>query len=309
MAKNRELIFRALPSNPDFPNLHLIFLDNSDGTSSLYLWDTENDSYPGDAGTLVPLVEQGLISGDIQPLNIVGVIFGPTGGGTPGTVPVFIAPFALADSRIQSGSGADSNPTTMNGPNTGQFLSANTSFFGLPTIEIQAGANPLGSNARLRLASNSFLLFETPGGAGAPVVLMVPNNAGVLNDGMGVTVGAAIGQPGDNHSLDIIDKLLFSIIRFTPDGQLMLLKVGAGLWIKEGANASSGVATLDVGGSITVNNTRVTANTRIHYSVQEAAGVQGFLSVTRVPGVSFTFTSTNVADLSTIAWWLLEPVV
>jgi hypothetical protein len=80
-----------------------------------------------------------------------------------------------------------------------------------------------------------------------------------------------------------------------------------GLFLKEGTNQSSGTAVL-VAGSKLVNTTRVTANSRIYLTVQTPGGTPGFLDTgTRTPGTSFTITSTNGADTSTVAWMIIEP--
>lgn len=81
----------------------------------------------------------------------------------------------------------------------------------------------------------------------------------------------------------------------------------SGIGITEGANAISGLATL-VAGTVTVNTTAVTANSRIQLTHQNNAGVPGFVSVTaRVAGTSFTITSSNAGDTSDIAWVIIEP--
>jgi hypothetical protein len=79
-----------------------------------------------------------------------------------------------------------------------------------------------------------------------------------------------------------------------------------GLKIVEGTNRRQGLATL-VAGTVTINNNTVTANTRIHLTVQTAGGTQGFLRTTRVVGTSFTITSTSATETSTVAWMLTEP--
>ena len=89
-------------------------------------------------------------------------------------------------------------------------------------------------------------------------------------------------------------------------GYVRMTDIGAGLQIKEGANARMGTATL-VGGTITVNNTSITANTRIFLTVSSAIGTQGFLSTTRIASTSFTITSTNILDVSIVNWMLIEP--
>lgn len=90
-------------------------------------------------------------------------------------------------------------------------------------------------------------------------------------------------------------------------GNLKISTVGKGLYVKEGTNATMGTATL-VGGTVTVSTTKVTANSRIIYSVQTAGGTQGFLSVSaRSAGTSFTLTSTSGTETSTVAWMIVEP--
>lgn len=80
---------------------------------------------------------------------------------------------------------------------------------------------------------------------------------------------------------------------------------GGGIAIAEGANARMGVSTL-VGGTVTVANTSVTANTRIMPFRQTAGGAVGHLSVTKNPGTGFTITSSSATDTSDVAWVLFE---
>jgi hypothetical protein len=87
---------------------------------------------------------------------------------------------------------------------------------------------------------------------------------------------------------------------------LNLGAAGGGIAIAEGANARMGVATL-AGGTVTVANTSVTADTRVALFRQAAGGTLGHLSATKVAGTSFTITSDNAADTSTVAWVLFEP--
>lgn len=94
----------------------------------------------------------------------------------------------------------------------------------------------------------------------------------------------------------------------TQEGALAINNAGSGILIKEGANAKMGLSTL-VGGTVTVNNTAVTANSRIFLTHQNNAGVPGFVSVTAVvAATSFTITSSNAGDTSNIAWLLIEAI-
>lgn len=91
------------------------------------------------------------------------------------------------------------------------------------------------------------------------------------------------------------------------DGNLELL---GGIKIREGAaNSSSGVATL-VAGTVTVNTTRVAANSRIQLTGNVDGGTVGFQRVSaRVAGTSFTITSSSALDTSQIAWTIINPLV
>ncbi len=84
---------------------------------------------------------------------------------------------------------------------------------------------------------------------------------------------------------------------------------GGGVAIKEGSNARSGVSTL-VAGTVTVANTSVSATTRIQLTAQALGTVAApkALAVTaRSAGTSFTITSADATDTSSVAWLLIEP--
>ena len=69
----------------------------------------------------------------------------------------------------------------------------------------------------------------------------------------------------------------------------------------------SGVVDL-VAGIATVSTPYITANSILVTSHKTPIGTLGALTVsTRTPGVSFTITSLNVLDTSTVSWMILEP--
>lgn len=83
--------------------------------------------------------------------------------------------------------------------------------------------------------------------------------------------------------------------------------LGKGLKIKTGANAKMGTAVLVVG-TVTVNNTSITAASLVFLSVQVAGGTQGVLSLgTVVAGTSFVINSSSALDTSTVAYLIVEP--
>lgn len=80
-----------------------------------------------------------------------------------------------------------------------------------------------------------------------------------------------------------------------------------GLKVMEGTNQRQGVATL-VAGTVTVNNTAITANSRIFLTAQNSSGTAGELSVSaRTAGTSFTITSTSSTDTRQVAYLINEP--
>lgn len=90
-------------------------------------------------------------------------------------------------------------------------------------------------------------------------------------------------------------------------GDVALDTIGRGFMLKEGANAKMGRAVL-VAGSVVVNNTKVTAASEIFLTTQIPGGTVGtpYISA-RTAGTSFTISSTNAADTSTVAWQIVEP--
>lgn len=89
---------------------------------------------------------------------------------------------------------------------------------------------------------------------------------------------------------------------------IKLTSAGNGLYIKEGTNATVGVASLTAG-TVTVPTDKVTANSRIFLTGQTPGGAPGAVNVSaRTNGTSFTITSTSNTDTSSVAWFIVEPV-
>lgn len=90
-------------------------------------------------------------------------------------------------------------------------------------------------------------------------------------------------------------------------GDIKAGTVGKTLYVKEGTNAKMGTSSL-VAGSVVVNTTAVTANSRIFLTPQNTSGTAGAVSVSaRTAGTSFTMTSTSSSDTRSIAWLIIEP--
>lgn len=99
-----------------------------------------------------------------------------------------------------------------------------------------------------------------------------------------------------------------SLERLQISGNFKLETAGNGILIKEGTNATMGTATL-AGGTVVVNTTKVTANSRIFLTINGGTllNVGSTYVSARTAGTSFTITSTNVLDASNVAWVILEP--
>jgi len=95
---------------------------------------------------------------------------------------------------------------------------------------------------------------------------------------------------------------------FGPSGSFALNKSGGYLAVKGGAATDIiGSATL-VGGTITVNNTNILANDNVFVTRSAVGGTPGFLSVSIAAGTSFTITSTNALDTSTVNYFIVRRI-
>lgn len=84
--------------------------------------------------------------------------------------------------------------------------------------------------------------------------------------------------------------------------------LGQGLKVKEGSNAKQGVSGAMVSGKIVVNNTAITANSRLLLTRQAGGSNPGAVyEATRTPGTSFEIASTNASDSGTVAYEIFEP--
>lgn len=92
----------------------------------------------------------------------------------------------------------------------------------------------------------------------------------------------------------------------TASGNILINTAGKGLSIKSGSNARIGTGTLS-GGTLTVANTSVTANTRVFLTDTGTSVTNvGSLTVVTTAGVGFVVTSTIAIDSSTFNWLLIE---
>jgi hypothetical protein len=147
------------------------------------------------------------------------------------------------------------------------------------------------------------------GGAGIGANNTLPTAAlDVKSTGTASDVYAQVWRDGGGNIVSSLTSTgHFAAGSMTTAGDIRVSGVGSGLQLAEGANARMGTVSLTAG-TATVSNTSVTANTRIFLTVQSLGGNLGIHYVSaRVPGTSFTITSSDIGDTSTIAWLLIEP--
>lgn len=91
-------------------------------------------------------------------------------------------------------------------------------------------------------------------------------------------------------------------------GDLKIATTNASIRISTGTNAIMGTAVLS-GGTVVVNTTKVTANSIIILTVQGGTltNIGSEYVSARTAGTSFTISSSNVLDASTVGWLILEP--
>jgi hypothetical protein len=192
---------------------------------------------------------------------------------------------------------------------TGAIVGALTGRFNgatLGTLGVRAGASAATPNAQ-----RSDFVIEASGAGG--MSFLTPNTA-IVGIAFGDPQSSVAGQIRYDHSTDVLDFITgttgrgqFSAAGLGVAGDVTLSAAGNTLKVKEGANASMGIATL-VAGVVVVSTTKVTANSRIYLTCQTSAGTRGSPGVTaRTAGTSFTITSTSLTDTSTVAWLIVEP--
>jgi hypothetical protein len=223
------------------------------------------------------------------------------------------------------------NATT--GTKIGTATTQKLGFYNAAPVVQQAAATDLGvalSNLGLRAAGTAYPI-TTSGAASFTGTIGLGGQITVsdgINFALNTTTGTKIGtantqklgfwnatpvvQPANTVAIDTI--LVNLGLRATGgvalfDTDIKANVVGKGFYVKEGSNATMGIATL-VAGTVTVATTKVTANSRIFLTRQTTAGTLGTsIDVTaRVAGTSFTITSNgSVLDTSTVAWMIVEP--
>ena len=219
-------------------------------------------------------------------------------------------------------------------------FSGNQRFF----VGRNIGPSALNHVVRIGFDASNYLQFSNGTAAGADHTISITASSGtpklvlpltscvdftptLLRSGLNVSPAAA-GTPGFDYDTGATRSTgvyflnykdfgasIFSVFKnaagylFRTDSDFMLGAAGNGFLLKEGTNATMGIATL-VAGTVVVNTTKVTANSRIFLTRQTVGGTPGTsVDVTaRTAGTSFTITAQgSILDTSTVAWLIVEP--
>jgi hypothetical protein len=221
---------------------------------------------------------------------------GGTGGGGYAGLAVNAASVPVLVGMVTCYPGIDDTGASANSPQYGARFTGNTYVsVGAGFLHADAaGWSDGGGNTILRRGPN---IGERTGTTAAPVDAFANPWAAAGNATLsGYTVLDA-GQSNGQWSVY--------------DGTVKALNLGSaggGVAIKEGTNARMGVATLNGTTAVTINNTSVTATSRILLTIQAPTGTPGSAYVSaRTAGTSFAVKSTSASDTSVVAWVIFEP--
>lgn len=169
--------------------------------------------------------------------------------------------------------------------------------------DITSGTNSTAAmvvetGATITFHDNTCIFQDDTGGSGVRTVELVYADSGPGDFGFTVALPSISGIIiVDQGAQDFVGVKSFTV------QPIMLV----GFKVSDGSNKAMGAATL-VGGTVTVSNNTVTANTRIFLTGQNSSGTHGELTVSaRSAGTSFTITSSSGTDTRSVAWLLVEP--
>ena len=149
----------------------------------------------------------------------------------------------------------------------------------------------------------------------------------IQNDGTVYLLGSVgIGTTSPYAKLSVVGKGVFETIDatsttatstfsggfslgglFSTTGDIFFGGSSKNTYVKVGTNQAYGTSTLS-GGTVTVSNTLIKADSLVYLTACVEGGTRGSLSVgTRVAGTSFVINSTNVLDTSTVCYEIKQP--
>ncbi len=240
------------------------------------------------------------------------VIDNVTSSGTAQAVQ--IADILHASGGIKTGTAQANGNLTVSPTSVYTTTDGNWLFGGASSLNYRVGSK--GSGNPVLAANNSYsgwILARNPVTAATSGTHAVITNLGILPPA--ITTGAATITNAATVYIDNAPTggtnnwaLLVNGGASKFGGDIKLANTGNGIYIKEGTDAVMGVATL-VSGTVTVNTSKVTANSRIFLTINggSLANVGTTYISARTAGTSFTITSTNGQDASDVAWLIVEP--
>lgn len=297
-------------------------LSTADGKGAFFQYQ---DNQSNVQGTLILAVSSVAgtdpVGGAAYPAGLYGVdpAFGDTLTATGANIHLSQVAYTLAGTILAAaGGGATSPSLRLDAPEQGtgfhlemlmQGDSPDGSHFGQLLIGRVATAGALTpvSTALVEIQGNASntpaLLLQAAASGNALLAGLVAGDAfnrGLINSDFQISWGSG-GAARDCF----LSRQAANIIQVT-SADFDIATLGKGLRVKEGANAKLGVATLNAG-TVVVNNTSVTANSRIQLTAQDNNSTGALRVSARTAGTSFTITSSNAADSGVVAWEIIEP--
>lgn len=194
---------------------------------------------------------------------------------------------------------------------------ASPTFTGTPTLPTGTiGVTQSAGNSTTALATTAFVTtadnlkanLASPTFTGTPTLptgtIAVTQAAANSTTAVATT---AFATTADNLKANIAAPTFTGDVN-SSTGNVLISTLGKGLQVKTGTNSKINTAVL-VGGTVTVSNTSVTANSRIFVTSQTDGGTPGWLRISaKTNATSFVITSSSVLDTSTVAWCIIESI-
>lgn len=159
-----------------------------------------------------------------------------------------------------------------------------------------------GSHLKFRIGGTTYQIDQQGGGT-------VTTASVVTANGVSGSVANPTTTPAITLTLGAITPSSIATTGAVSTGNLTLGTAGNKISITTGSNASAGTGTL-VGGSATISTTAVTANSLIFVTDTAISltnvGTLTVPTASIIAGTSFVVKSTNILDISTFSWLIIN---
>jgi hypothetical protein len=239
--------------------------------------------------------ESAVAIGQAQATGVYSFAFGNnTQAGNSGNPGDYSFAFGNQSSTGGGSGGGNYSFAFGNGSNTGVVGSGNYSFvFGN------------GSSSGTSADSDYSFAFGSTCSTNGFYGFAFGNNA-ISNNNGAVVWGDSNATPNADTAVDQFNLTFANGYRFF-GGSFNVETAGSGLCVAEGSNCKQGIATLSTGGTVSVMNSSVTANSRIFLTAQDANSTGSLYVSARVASTSFDITSNNPTDSGVVAYEIFEP--